>query len=69
MYYFIIISTKTPLLTYRQPLIFASPLRVGIEHTQGEGPNAYVTATIAKTAPVPEEPTPPVAPESSSDSD
>lgn len=42
---------------------------MGIEHTQGEGPNAYVTATIAKTAPVPEEPTPPAAPESSSDSD
>lgn len=46
--------------------------RVGIEHTQGEGPSAYVTATIAKKIPestpeVQETPEPPAA-ESDSDS-
>lgn len=48
------------------------PNRVGIEHTQGEGPNAYTVATIVKPATVHEEPaapTAPAAPSSSSDSD
>ncbi|XP_011875006.1 PREDICTED: protein stoned-B-like [Vollenhovia emeryi] len=46
--------------------------RVGIEHTQGEGPGAYVTATIAKKIPetTPEviQETPEAAAESDSDS-
>ncbi|XP_030763602.1 LOW QUALITY PROTEIN: protein stoned-B-like [Sitophilus oryzae] len=48
--------------------------RVGIEHTEGEAPNAYSSATYVKTtapaaaAPAPEKPAP-VAEESSSDSD
>ncbi|XP_060531277.1 LOW QUALITY PROTEIN: protein stoned-B-like [Cylas formicarius] len=45
--------------------------RVGIEHTEGEAPNAYATATFVKpaAAPVVEEKPAPVAEESSSDSD
>ncbi|CAH0561323.1 unnamed protein product [Brassicogethes aeneus] len=45
--------------------------RVGIEHTEGENPNAYAAATFVskpKEAPIPEKPAP-VAEESSSDSD
>lgn len=47
--------------------------RVGIEHTQGEGPGAYTSATISK-APIKEEPVKepeptPAAPSSDSDSD
>lgn len=30
---------------------FYSLFRVGIEHTQGEGPGAYVTATLTKKIP------------------
>ncbi|PSN36394.1 Protein stoned-B [Blattella germanica] len=46
--------------------------RVGIEHTQGEGPGAYISATITKTpetAPPIEEKPEPVAPAADSDSD
>lgn len=55
-------------------LIIETFLRVGIEHTQGEGPNAYLAATIAK-APIREEPVAevqehtPAPPSSDSDSD
>lgn len=31
--------------------IFYPFFRVGIEHTQGEGPGAYVTATLTKKIP------------------
>jgi hypothetical protein len=44
--------------------------RVGIEHTEGETPNAYAVATFVKTAPKEEEkPAPVPEEESSSDSD
>ncbi|KAJ8970848.1 hypothetical protein NQ317_019122 [Molorchus minor] len=44
--------------------------RVGIEHTEGDNPNPYATATfINKTVPVAEEKPVPVPEESSSDSD
>lgn len=47
--------------------------RVGIEHSEGEAPNAYASATYvtkpAAPAPVAEEKPAPVAEESSSDSD
>lgn len=43
--------------------------RVGILHTEAEGPNAYAAATFVKPAPVKEEPVLPAAAESSSDSD
>lgn len=45
--------------------------RVGIEHTQGEGPGAYISATLSKTPEttqtLEEKPEPPAA-ESDSDS-
>lgn len=45
--------------------------RVGIEHTQGEGPGAYISATLTKppetTQTLEEKPEPPAA-ESDSDS-
>lgn len=38
----------TPKMEERESIFL---LRVGIEHTQGEGPGAYVTATITKKIP------------------
>lgn len=53
-------------------IFFFSFLRVGIEHTQGEGPGAYLAATISTPKPPVEEPIVEEAPEtkdSDSDSD
>lgn len=70
LHFSISVSYNIGMKTYFRRQVFCV-YRVGIEHTQGEGPGAYITATLSKppeTTQTLEEKPEPTAADSDSDS-